>query len=790
MIRLKFERGRESTLKIIGMHCATCTLTVQKALLSVPGVLHAEASLAGDEAKIVADPSKLNYGDLLKAVRRAGYDVYREEAHLVLKAMEPEEARHIEELLSTWGIFNVRVNPTSRTVAVEFNPLEIAPEDLAKRLDEAGYEVLEVKTGEVDFDVDRRVVELDRADLRRRLLVAAGPAAALLAMMALSAAGLRLPTASAWLGLALATPVQFYSGLRFIKGAYRALKNRTANMDTLVALGTLSTYLYSLYSLMGGGPVYFEASTTVITLVLLGRYIEANMRIKTGEAVRRLAQLQPERARLIDGGEVPAAQVRPGQIVVVKQGEKVPVDGIVEDGAGLVDESAFTGEPMPAEKRKGDVVLAGSLLTKGYLAVRTTRSGRHTLLSQIVKLVRTAQGAKLPVQYFVDRVAGAFAWVVVAAAALTFAGWYLATADVSKALMFAASVLVVACPCALGLATPLSVVVGVGRAAEKGVLIRRPEALQRLLEARIVGFDKTGTLTVGRPKVVAALGDDEALALAASVENKSEHPIGAAIVEYARERRLELSEPELFDTIPGAGVYGRVRGKAVAVGNERIVAGMAAALPESIKRWSEEMGERGYTTVYVVVENEVRGAIAVGDYIRQEAPDAVRWLKSRGIEPVIITGDRERPARAVARALGIDEVYADLDPEGKAKVVERLRQRGAVAFVGDGVNDAVALAVADVGIAVGTGTDVAKESGDIILLRGGVDKIIEVFKLSQKIVKNIKFNIIWAFIYNIVLIPVAAGALYPVVLRPELAGLAMALSSISVTLNALSLRRA
>ncbi|ABL88599.1 heavy metal translocating P-type ATPase [Pyrobaculum islandicum DSM 4184] len=791
MIRIRFERGRQTTLKIIGMHCATCTLAVQKALLSVPGVLHAEASLAGDEAKVVADPTRLRYGDLLRAVRKAGYDIYREEAHIVLKAVRPEEVSRIAELLSGWGVFDVRPNPAAGVVTVEYNPLEVTPGELARKLEEAGYEVAEVKTGEVDIDVDRRVVELDRADLRRRLAVAAGPTAALVALMVASMAGLH--AAVYWLQWALATPVQFYSGWRFIKGAYRAFRNKTANMDTLVTLGTLSTYFYSVYSLLTGGLVYFEASAAVITLVLLGRYIEAGMRIKTGEAVRRLLTLQPEKARVLENGaevEVPAAQVKPGQLVAVKQGERAPVDGVVEEGFGYVDESAFTGEPMPVEKKKGDLILAGSILVRGYLVVRATRSGRHTLLAQMVKLVRQAQGARLPVQQLVDKISGVFTWAVIAVASAVFVLWYLTTGDINRALIFTASVLVVACPCALGLATPLSVVVGVGRAAEKGVLIKRPEALQKLREARYVAFDKTGTLTLGRPRVVAVWGGDEVLNLAASLEQKSEHPLAAAVVEYARERNLKLSEPEFFDSIPGAGVYGRINGVAVAVGNEKILRGMGAELPPEVAKWAEEMREQGYTVVYVATEGKTLGAIAVGDQIREGAWEAVHWLKTRGVEPVIVTGDHEKSARAVAKKLGISVVYSGVDPEEKAKIVEALKSRGLVVFVGDGVNDAAALATADVGIAVGTGTDVAKEAGDTILLRGDITKVVEVFKISEKIMRNVKFNLFWAFVYNIALIPLAAGVFYPVTLRPELAGLAMAFSSISVTLNALRLRGA
>ncbi|AET33188.1 heavy metal translocating P-type ATPase [Pyrobaculum ferrireducens] len=779
--------GRETVLKILGMHCATCSLTVQKALLSVRGVKWAEASLASNEARLVVDPEVLDYGELLRAVRRAGYDVYRESAYFVVD-FRPEEAESVERRAGGWGVFYARANPATGVLYVEYNPLEVGADVVVKRLEEAGYRVREVRRGGVEVDVDRRVAELEAADLRRRLLPAAAASALLVPMMV----GVEL--VPPLVQMALAALVQFYSGWRFISGAARAFRNGTANMDTLVTLGTLSAFLYSVYAVFAGGPTFFEASALVITFVLAGRYLESLMKLRSGDAVRRLAGLQPPRARVRRGGgwvEVDAAEVRPGEVVEVREGERLPVDGYVDEGVGAVDESAFTGEPLPVEKGPGDLVLAGTTLVRGRLLVRATRSGEATYLAEVVKLVRQAQNARLPIQNFVDRVSGVFTWVVMAVASATFVGWLLAGAPVWRALLFAVAVLVVACPCALGLATPLAVVVGIGRAAERGLLVKNVEAVERALGARYVAFDKTGTLTVGAPRVVKYVGDEWALSLAASAEAKSAHPIAAAVVKFAAERGVAVAEPDMFDTFPGQGVYARVNGAVVGVGNEKLVEGLGAELPLEIRREAEAYRAEGYTVAYVVVDGVVRGYLVVGDEVRPEAGRILQRLREMGLEPVIVSGDHVAAVAKVAERLGVKRYFGGKTPEEKAEVVKELKKEGGVIFIGDGVNDAPALATADVGIAVATGTEVAKEAGDVVVRKGDLAKVVEFLELSRKIVRNARFNLFWAFVYNAALIPVAAGLFYPALyLRPELAGLAMALSSISVTLNALRLRRA
>lgn len=725
--------------------------------------------------------------ELLKAVRRVGYDVYREAVYISVPGARPEDAAAVERAARLWGVFKASFNPATAVLYVEYNPLEVGPGDVAEAVRRAGFRLGEVSRSEVDVDVDRKAAEREARDLAARLVPAVPITALLMASMV-------FPAVPPLVQLLLASVVQFYSGWRFLSGAYRAFRNKTANMDTLVALGTTSTFLYSAYAALTGGHTFFEASAAVITFVLAGSYVEARMKLKTGDAVRKLAQMTPPKARVKTGGgfaEVDSARVGPGQLVEVREGEGVPVDGYVEEGAGYVDESAFTGEPMPAEKKPGDLVLAGTLLMRGRLVVRATRSGAHTYLAEVVKLVRQAQNARLAMQRLADRVAGVFTWVVLAVAAATFAAWDLRGAAPKQALLFAASVLVVACPCALGLATPLAVVVGIGRAAEKGLLVKNPEAFEKALKARFAAFDKTGTLTRGSPRVVKYVGDAEALAYAASAESKSTHPLARALVDYASELGLALRPPDSYDSFPGMGIYASVGGRSVGVGNEKLMEALGAEAPRDMRHLAEELRAQGLSVVYVAVDGEVRGLAAVGDELRPDAAAAVQRLRSMGLEPVVVSGDSERAVAAVAAKLGISRYFGGAEPEKKAEIVKKLREEGGVVFVGDGVNDAPALATADVGIAVSGGAEVAKETGDVVVARGDLSKVVEFLQLSRRVVSNAKFNLFWAFAYNVALIPVAAGLFYPALyLKPELAGLAMALSSITVTANALRLRRA
>ena len=792
-VKLSFREGvRRVTFKIVGMHCATCSLTVQRALLSVPGVLGADVSLANDEAVVVLDPGKVRYIDLLKAVEKAGYDIYREEAIVGIKELSPGDEAVVLNALSMPGVFDVRVNLAYGEVKVTYNPLELNESTIVKAIEDLGLKVTYVRSGAGGFDVDKKAGE---SDLRNRLLVSAPLTSVIMIMVwVLQPKGIIPSELTLWVSLALATIVEFYPGWRFIRGAFRAFMNHTANMDTLVALGTLAAYTYSLlYALhVVGGEAFLDSGPVVITLILLGRWLEARVRLRAAFAIRSLAQLIPGKARVLLNGretETDVKNIKPGNVIIVRPGELIPVDGIVKEGSGHVDESSMTGEAEPKLKGIGDVALAGTRLLDGYLVIRATRVGEFSLMAQVIKIARETQTARLPIQSIADKVSAYFTWVVIAAAALTLIAWLSIGAPLHLAVLHMASVLVVACPCALGLATPMSIVVGVNKAAQDGVLIKRGEALERLRGVKVMVFDKTGTLTEGTPRVINAAIDKESLILAASAEYPSNHPLAKAIVNYAESMGVKPINVSEFNQLEGMGVIAVVNGRSVGVGNVRLVKGMEADLSLKFKQLSESIESEGYTQLFVVIDGVVKGVLAVGDPLRANAYETVNEVKRLGLRTIMLTGDAEGPAQTAAKALGIDDVYAGLMPDDKARIIREFKARyGSVAVVGDGVNDAIALNEADVGIAIGTGSDVAKEAGDIVLVSGNLKAISRLIRLSRTVVSNIKFNILYAFTYNIILIPVAAGVVPGLALRPELAGLAMALSSLMVTLNAYSIK--
>ncbi|GGI85233.1 heavy metal translocating P-type ATPase [Vulcanisaeta souniana] len=794
-IGLRFSNGREVHFKIIGMHCATCSLTVQKALLSVNGVLSASVSLANDEAVVIVDPAVFDYAKALKAVQGVGYDIYRETLTFMLKGLEPEEVNTIVRALHAPGVFSVVPNPVNHTVTITYNPLEIDEGGLRAIIENAGFKVIGVsKGGTEDFDVDRKAVETDLKDIKAKLTVAIPLTALIFLLEALSIVGIIPGALYAIASFALSTPVQFYSGMRFIRGAVRAFRNVTANMDTLVTLGTLSAYVFSVLVLTHviGGDVFFDSSAAIITFILIGRYLETRLKLRVGSTMRELARLYPRSARVVRSGVetlVSINEVKPGDIVVIKEGEVIPVDGYVDGGEGYVDESVMTGEPRPRHKGIGDLVLAGTILARGYLRIKVTRSGEYAFIAQVIKQARQAQSLRLPIQSLVDRIASYFTWFVISAGVLTFMAWYLIGAPIYMAVLHMASVLVIACPCALGLATPISVVAGTNNALKHGILIRESRAIELSPGIKVVAFDKTGTLTRGRFEVISVFGDEKTLYYAAIAEGGSEHPIAKAILERAREVYGEVPSAESYDSVPGMGVITQWNGLTIGVGNEKLIKGFEARInPEIENKANDSVGE-GFTVVYVIVNNEVSGAIALGDSPRPEAPMVISELRRMNIIPMMLTGDNTEAAKVVAKKLGIDYVYSGLMPDEKAEVIKELRDKfGITVMVGDGVNDAVALKAADIGIAMGAGTDIAKSVGDVVLLDSDLTKILSFIKLSRKILSNIRFNILYAFMYNVVLIPIAAGAMPGLTVRPEWAGLAMALSSITVTLNALRLR--
>jgi len=696
------------------------------------------------------------------------------------------------------GVLAAAVNYATETASVTVEEDAVGFDEIAEVVESAGYGV--ARPG--DEDAERALRAREMRGLRSRLLFSAVATALILV-------GTHLPALPSWVLLALATPVQLWAGGPFYRGAWVAARAGFADMNTLIAVGTSAAYGYSLavtvapsVAARAGAEahVYYETSAMIITLVLLGRTLEARAKGRASEAIRRLVGLQPNTARIVREGEereIAIGEVVIGDIVAVRPGERVPVDGVVLEGTSTVDESMVTGESMPVEKGPGESVIGGTVNRTGAFRLRANRVGADTVLAQIVSLVREAQASKAPIQRLADRVAGVFVPVVIAIAAITFVVWSLAGPNIAYGAIAAVSVLIIACPCALGLATPSSLLVGTGKGAELGILIRSAEALEAAGRIDTVVFDKTGTLTRGEPSVTAAAAaagwtEESVLGLAAAVEQHSEHPLGRAIVSAARSRELEAQAVAEFQAIPGSGVRGKVNGRRVAVGTPRLMQELevdTSATPDQ----AAAMAAAGQTVLLVAAEQAVVGAIALADVVKPEAESAVALLKDMGIRVAMLTGDNARTAYAVAQSVGIGEVRAEVLPDQKTRAIEAIQAEGrSAAMVGDGINDAPALATADVGIAIGRGTDIAMEAADVTLVRDDLRLVAEAIGLSRATRRNIRQNLFWAFFYNTVGIPVAAGVLYPVfhvLLHPAIAAAAMAFSSVSVVTNALRLRR-
>ncbi len=804
---------REATVRIKGMHCATCTTAVKDSLDALEGVEDARVNLATEKATFVYDPKLVSMGAIESAVRSAGYDLAKDEITLTVGGMHCAVCATTiaDSLKGVPGVSDARVNFALGKAVVEYDSKLATHADLKEAVENAGYKVLEVEG--VMAEQIARAEEL-REGYKTLVLAAvlSVPIAIITMTYDLWPEGILGMEARNWLLLVLAAPVQFYAGRRYYRGAYRALLNRRANMDTLVVLGTTAAFAYSLVVMLmpgwtGSMEVYFDTSAVIITLVLAGKYLELRSRGATSEAIVKLMNLQPPKAIAVRDGkevEVGVEELAEGDIVLVNAGERIPVDGEVVSGESAADESLVTGESIPREKVAGSQVTGGTVNLGGVLKVRATRVGRNTTLAQIVKLVEDAQSTKAPIERLADTVSGYFVPAVLAISLSTLLFWYFIGSglwDVGDALTFSlttfVAVLVIACPCALGLATPTAIVVGTGRGAQLGILIKDAAALETAHKLTTVLFDKTGTLTQGKPRVVrtelgSAKDDRELMLYAGSAEKGSEHVLSSAVISAAAEKGIELGTPETSQVVPGEGVSAAVLGRVVAVGNRRMMQRIGAplgALEDSMARMEDD----GITVMAVASDGKVLGLIGVADTLKPMAKDTIGQLKALGLKVVMITGDNERTAKAIASQAGIDEFRAQVLPADKVGAVKGYQDEGeVVAMVGDGINDAPALAQADIGIALGSGTDIALESGNIVLIGDDLKGVVSAIRLSRRTFRKIRQNLFWALFYNTASIPIAAGVLFPLtgwLLSPMIAAGAMAFSSVSVVTNASLLRR-
>jgi Cu+-exporting ATPase len=807
-------------LPITGMSCASCVAKIEKGLSKMSGIADAKVNFATERATITFDPSRVHMGDFVATVKDLGYEAGIEKVSLPIHGMSCASCvKKVESALSGLeGVVRASVNFATERATVQYIPGVVSMEDFRKAVKDAGYEILEMGKAEKEDLVDREKMarEAEYRKLKRKFIsgiILVIPVFLLAYWKALGLSNLYNlgRETSFYLQLIFQTPIQFWVGWQFYVGAWKTAKHKSADMNTLIAVGTSAAYLYSvlatffpwLFAAKGlMAEVYFDTAGAIIILILLGRLLEARAKGQTSEAIRKLIGLQAKTARVVRDGremDIPVEEVILGDLVIVRPGEKIPVDGVLKEGHSSVDESMITGESIPVEKNPGDGVIGATINKTGSFEFEATKVGKETMLAQIIKMVEEAQGSKPPIARLADIIASYFVPAVIGIGIITFIVWYLwgPVPALTYAVLNFVAVLIIACPCALGLATPTSIMVGTGRGAENGVLIRGGEALETAHKLRAIVMDKTGTLTKGEPSVTDIVElnrftKKEILRYAASAEKGSEHPLGEAIVNRAKEENIPLISPKNFRAIAGHGIEATIDGRLLLMGNAKLMQEREIPLNGLLKK-AEEFSNQGKTSMFVAIDQTPAGIIAVADTLKENSKEAVEALHKMGIEVAMITGDNRRTAEAIARQIGIDRVLAEVLPEDKANEVKKLQTEGKkVGMVGDGINDAPALAQADVGIAIGTGTDVAMESSDITLISGDLRGIVTAIALSKATIRNIKQNLFWAFAYNTILIPVAAGILFPffgILLNPIYAAAAMGLSSVTVVSNALRLRR-
>jgi Cu+-exporting ATPase len=804
---------KQLTLPVVGMTCANCVATVERNVRKLDGIQAVAANFATDRVSLVYDEKVVQPDAIIARIEKAGYDVPQQTVELPITGMTCANCAFTvgRALKKVDGVLDADVNFATERASVSLTA-GVTREALAAAVEKAGFGVVQSDDPDTLEDAEQLAREAEINHQTHRLLIGALFTAPLFLLSMARDFGLLGAWAhDAWVNYlfwALATPVQFYVGWDYYTGAFKSLRNGSANMDVLVALGSSAAYLYSIPIVLGllTGHVYFETSAMIITLIVAGKLLEARAKGRTSAAIKQLMGLRARTARVVrDGAEqdIPVEQVRSGDVLIVRPGEKIPVDGVVLDGHSAVDESMITGESLPVDKTPGAEVVGATINKQGLLTIEAVRVGRETALAQIIKLVEQAQGSKAPIQKIADQVAAVFVPAVIAVAVIVFVIWLVAVGDFTTALVRMIAVLVIACPCAMGLATPTAIMVGMGKGAEIGILFKNSEALERAHQLSAVVLDKTGTLTRGEPGLTdiivsptAPYSEAELLTLAASTERGSEHPLGQAIVQAAEARNLALSAPQHFEAITGQGVTAEIDGHQVLVGNRALMTAQAVQL-NGLESAAARLQAEAKTAMWLAVDGQARGIIAVADLIKPGSADAVQHLRQIGLTVAMMTGDNQATAEAIAGEVGIDRIFAEVKPGDKAAYVEQLQAEGhRVGMVGDGINDAPALAQADVGIAIGTGTDVAMETADVTLMSGDVRGVSRAIDLSRATMRTIKQNLFWAFGYNTILIPVAAGLLAPFAwapdflqqLHPILAALAMAFSSVSVVTNSLRLR--
>lgn len=786
--------NKEISLHVTEMTCAACSSRIEK-VLNKNEHIQAEVNLATEKAVINYDDAEISTSDLVEKIQNLGYGVQEERVEFKVTGMTCAAcSSRIDKVLNkTEGITSASVNLTTEIATVNYYPDLITSDQMIEKIKKLGYEAIKREDEQAESSEARATKKM-----QTKLIISALLSLPLLVTMLDHLFGIALPSIfmNPWFQFALATPVQFIIGWQFYVSSYKNLKTKSANMDVLVALGTSAAYFYSLYEAfktIGTNyepHLYFETSAILITLILFGKYLEANAKGRTTEAITKLMALQVKEARvLIDGNEqmLPIDQVNVGDRLIVKPGEKIPLDGMIKRGNSTIDESMLTGESMPVTKVVEDEVVGATINLNGLIEVEVATKEEESVLASIIKAVEDAQGTKAPIQRMADKIASYFVPIVVGIAVLTFIVWITLVnpGEIETALTASIAVLVIACPCALGLATPTSIMVGTGRAAERGILFKGGEHLERTHEVDTIVFDKTGTITKGEPVVTQFEGTDETLQLLASAEANSEHPLAKAVVNFATSKQLEMTEAKSFEAVPGKGIKANVQGVELLIGNRLLMKDANVAI-DLYDKTVTEAEEQGSTAMFIAENGKLTGMIAAADTIKESAIEAMNLLKKSGKELIMLTGDNERVANAIAKEVGIDRIYAQVLPDQKQEKIEELQAEGKnVAMVGDGINDAPALATANVGIAIGTGTEIAIEAADITILRGDLILIPEAIQMSEATIRNIKQNLFWAFGYNTAGIPIAALGL----LAPWIAGAAMAFSSVSVVLNALRLKR-